>query len=135
MEDTMRNRRIFTHEQPEVLVDKLGEATVIDDDFFPVDNTSRGVPHGVTKAIVQMQNVRVEGGSVYFCDSDHYCVHQSSLHGADNGPQPPVEASEISTSRSRLPANGYYNVRARVSLNGARKIHVEHFEPAELQAQ
>lgn len=125
----MKNRRIYSKEQPEVLTDQLGRATVIDDNGLPVEGAPTGVPHGVTHAIVTMERVRVEGDLIFFCESCNYRVAAMSLHGADNGPQPPTEASKISTSRPNLPTSGYYNVRSRVGLNGSRKVHIETFEP------
>ncbi len=129
-EISMRKRRIVNYEQPEVLTQQLGKARVTDDEGQIIESAPAGVPHGVTHAMVEMEGVRVEGRKIYFCESQNYRVRQSTLDGADNGAQPPVEASDISTSRWFLPGSGYYNVRARVALNGSRHIHIERFERA-----
>lgn len=124
----MRRRRVLTCEQPEVLTRELAGAMVIDDQSLPVTDAPAGVPHGVTTAKVRMRNVRVEGRRrIFFCQSHDYRVLQSTLQGADAGSQPPEWASDISASRFLLPRDGYYDVDARVSINGARHVHIEQF--------
>ena len=125
----MKQRQMHVCEQPEVLVRQLALATVTDDSGQPIENAPMGVPHGVTSASVTMDNVRVKGRNIFFCESRNYRVLNSSLGGADDGAQPANEASYISTSQWRLPRNGRYTVEARVSLNGSRTVRIKTFTP------
>jgi hypothetical protein len=99
---------------------------------FPI--APLGVPHGVTKAIVDVKNVKLEhwenGQPVLrFCETHSYSVHRETLTGGDGGKYPDFDNTFISVGCVLPDGECYGDARLCISINGTLDANIQYFEP------
>tara|TARA_Y100000310_G_C20595060_1_gene770079 strand:+ start:476 stop:943 length:468 start_codon:yes stop_codon:yes gene_type:complete len=93
-----------------------------------------GVPHDVKAAKVSCNRLLLHtiagrsGPSIFFCETSGYEVEADSIKDGDNGTFPETHLTEVSSSKP-LPGDGYYNVKATVTVNGSVHFCIDELRP------